>query len=75
MVVEVGWRGVLRGYLSSAKVEEPYLMWRFIFKLGGFCRQTPYRWKRGKPKFSESGRTSPYPFEPQSTGKVAEICF
>jgi hypothetical protein len=33
------------------------------------------QWKRRKPKFSESERTSPYPFEPQSTGKATEICF
>ncbi len=73
--MEVGWRGVLRGYLSSAKVEEPYWMWRFIFEAERFFQPNAVQWKRRKPKFSESVRTSPYPFEPQSTGKATEICF
>jgi hypothetical protein len=45
------------------------------FQAGRFLQPNAVQWKRGKPKFSESGRTLAYPFEPQSTGKAAEICF
>jgi hypothetical protein len=75
MVVEVGWRGVLRGYLCSAKVGRTVFDVAVHFQAERFLQPNAVQWKRGKPKFSESGRTSAYPFEPQSTGKAAEICF
>jgi hypothetical protein len=64
----IGCGGRLEGCAERSSLQRK--SWRTVFDVavhfeaGQFFQPNAVQWKRRKPKFSDSGRTSPYSFEP-----------
>src|ERR1044072_422945 len=50
-------------------------MWRFIFKLGGFCSQTPYSGREASRSFQNLGAPWPIPLSRRAQGKPQRFVF